>query len=170
MPHKRNPVLSERVTGLARVVRGYAATALENMALWHERDISHSSAERVIFPDACALVDYMLQQLTTVLTGLVVSPERMARNLDRGGGVVYSQRVLLALVDSGMARDEAYRLVQAAAHRALDAQGSFKELIAAEPEVRNRLGGDRLDALFDPAPFLEQIDLAFDRLNLGVNA
>jgi adenylosuccinate lyase len=170
MPHKRNPVLSERVTGLARVVRGYAATALENMALWHERDISHSSAERVIFPDACALVDYMLQQLTTVLTGLVVSPERMARNLDRGGGVVYSQRVLLALVDSGMARDEAYRLVQAAAHRALDAHGSFKELIAAEPEVRNRLGGDRLDALFDPAPFLEQIDLAFDRLNLGVNA
>jgi adenylosuccinate lyase len=170
MPHKRNPVLSERVSGLARVVRGYAATALENMALWHERDISHSSAERVIFPDACALVDYMLQQLTTVLTGLVVSPERMARNLDRGGGVVYSQRVLLALVDSGMARDEAYRLVQAAAHRALDAQGSFKELIAAEPEVRNRLGGDRLDALFDPAPFLEQIDLAFDRLNLGVNA
>ena len=117
MPHKRNPVLTERVCGLARVVRGHLVTALENTALWHERDISHSSAERIIFPDACAVVDYMAQEMARVLRGLEVRPDRMLRNLDVGGGVVFSQRVLLALVDSGMSREDAYLIVQKAAMR-----------------------------------------------------
>src|SRR5207237_172083 len=120
MPHKRNPVLTERVCGLARLIRGYAATELENVALWHERAISHSSAERVVFPDACSVVDFMALELTRVLAGLEVRPDRMLRNLDASGGVVHSQRVLLALVDSGLGRDEAYRIVQSAALRALD--------------------------------------------------
>lgn len=167
MPHKRNPVLSERICGLARVVRGYAATALENIALWHERDISHSSAERVIFPDACSLVDFMAEQLNEVLAGLDVRVERMARNLDLGGGVVYSQKVLLALVEGGMSREDAYRIVQSAALRALDGEGGFRANLMAQPEVR-ALIGDRLDAIFDPADFLRHVDQAFDRLNLGV--
>ena len=166
MPHKRNPVLTERICGLARVVRGYAATALENMALWHERDISHSSAERVIFPDACALVDYMAIQMRVVLSGLEVRPERMLRNLAAGGGVVYSQRVLLALVDAGMSREDAYRVVQAAAMRALDGDGGFRGNLEAEPAVRERLAN--LDSLFNPDHYLEHIDVVFDRLNLGV--
>ena len=167
MPHKRNPVLSERVCGLARVVRGYAVAGLENVALWHERDISHSSAERVIFPDACSVVDFVAQQLDQVLAGLDVRTERMARNLDLGGGVVYSQRALLALVESGMSREEAYRIVQSAALRALDGDGGFRANLEAQPEVRERIG-ERLDSVFDPADFLRHVDLAFDRLNLGV--
>jgi adenylosuccinate lyase len=167
MPHKRNPVLTEKVCGLARVVRGYSVTALENVALWHERDISHSSAERVIFPDACALVAHMAQTLGTVLEGLEVHPERMLANLEFGGGVVHSQSVLLALVESGMPREDAYLVVQAAALGAMRQGGSFKELLAADPEVRTRFG-DRLDSLFDPAQSLARIDVAFDRLNLGV--
>jgi adenylosuccinate lyase len=167
MPHKRNPVLTEKVCGLARVVRGYSVTALENVALWHERDISHSSAERVIFPDACALVAHMAQTLATVLEGLEVHPERMLANLEFGGGVVHSQSVLLALVESGMPREDAYLLVQAAALGAMQGGGSFKELLAGDPEVGRRIG-DRLDSLFDPAQALARIDVAFDRLNLGV--
>ncbi len=169
MPHKRNPVLTERVCGLARVVRGYAATELENVALWHERDISHSSAERVVFPDACCLVDYMAQILTQVVSGLEVRSDNMARNLDLGGGVVYSQRVLLALVEAGQSREDAYRLVQSAAHRALRGDGGFRANLEADPEVR-RLLGDSLGEVFDPADFLRHIDLAFDRLLLGVRA
>jgi adenylosuccinate lyase len=167
MPHKRNPVLSERICGLARVVRGYAAAALENMALWHERDISHSSAERVIFPDACSVADFVAQQLTEVLGGLDVRADRMARNLELGGGVVYSQRALLALVESGMAREDAYRIVQSAALRALEGEGGFRANLEAEPEVRNRIG-ERLEAIFDPSDLLLHVDLAFERLNLGV--
>jgi adenylosuccinate lyase len=169
MPHKRNPVLTERICGLARLVRGYAGVALENMALWHERDISHSSAERVIFPDACSVVDFVAQQLAEVLAGLDVRADRMARNLDAGGGVVYSQRVLLALVESGMSREEAYRIVQSAALRAVDGGGGFRANLEAEPEVRERIG-TRLDAIFDPSDFLRHVDLAFERLNLGVKA
>jgi adenylosuccinate lyase len=167
MPHKRNPVLTERVSGLARVVRGYATAALENIALWHERDISHSSAERVIFPDACCLVDFMAIELNRVLGGLEVHPERMARNLDASGGIVYSQRALLALVESGLARDEAYRIVQSAAHRALDGDGGFRANLEADPVAGARIG-DRMDAVFDPQDFLRHVDLAFDRLGLGV--
>ena len=166
MPHKRNPELTERICGLARVVRGYAATALENVALWHERDISHSSAERVIFPDACCLVDFMTRELTRVLAGLEVRPERMARNLDANGGIVHSQRALLALVEAGMSREEAYSIVQSAAHRALDGDGGFRANLEADPTVMKCIG-DRLDAIFDPSSALRHIDLAFDRLGLG---
>jgi adenylosuccinate lyase len=169
MPHKRNPELTERVCGLARVVRGYAATALENLALWHERDISHSSAERVIFPDACCLVDYMVLTLTRVLGGLEVHPERMARNLEASGGIVYSQRALLALVDSGMSREDAYRVVQSAAHRALAGDGGFRDNLEADPAVMARIG-DRLAAIFDPTDFLRHVDLAFERLGLGAES
>jgi adenylosuccinate lyase len=165
MPHKRNPVLTERICGLARLVRGYAATELENVALWHERDISHSSAERVVFPDACCVVDFMALELTRVLAGLEVRPDRMARNLDAGGGVVYSQRALLALVESGLPRDEAYRIVQSAALRALDGDGGFRSNLEADPTVMSRMG-DRLDAIFDPSEYLKHVDLAFERLGL----
>src|SRR5262249_55225530 len=161
MPHKRNPWLSERVCGLARVVRGYAATALENMPFWHERDISHSSAERVIFPDACCLVAFMTEELTRVLAGLEVHPERMALNLGASGGIVFSQRALLALVDAGMSREQAYRIVQRAAHRALDGNGSFRANLESEPTVMTRIG-NRMDSIFDPADFLRHVDLAFD--------
>ena len=166
MPHKRNPVLTERVCGLARVVRGFAATALENVALWHERDISHSSAERVIFPDACCLVAFMAEQMTRVLAGLEVRPERMARNLGASGGLVYSHRALLALVEAGMSREDAYRIVQQAAHRALDGDGSFRANLEADPTVIASIG-DRMDRIFDPDDFLHHVDLAFDRLALG---
>ena len=167
MPHKRNPVLTERICGLARLVRGYAVTELENVALWHERDISHSSAERVIFPDACAVVDYMALTLLKVVAGLEVRPERMAANLDFGGGVVYSQKVLLALVEGGMSREDAYRVVQSAAHRALAGDGGFRGNLEADPGVMASIG-DQLPVLFDPQAFLLHMDVAFDRLNLGV--
>ncbi len=166
MPHKRNPVMTERICGLARVVRGYATTALENVALWHERDISHSSAERVIFPDACALVDYMAIQMDRVLSGLEVRPDRMLRNLESGGGVVFSQRVLLALVDSGMSREDAYAHVQTAAMRAMEGEGGFRSNLESDPAVVERLAD--LGSLFDPSHYLKEVDVAFDRLNLAV--
>ncbi|HEY4888401.1 MAG TPA: adenylosuccinate lyase [Candidatus Dormibacteraeota bacterium] len=174
MPHKRNPVLSERVCGLARVVRGHLVTALENTALWHERDISHSSAERIIFPDACAAVDYMSCEMAKVLRGLEVRPQRMLRNLQFGGGVVFSGRVLLALVDSGMSREEAYLVVQKAAMQAMDdaggAQGvvdpGFRSLLEQNHEVMSRIGA-KLDQVFDPWAGLEHTDLAYERLAIG---
>ena len=140
MPHKRNPVVSERVSGLARVIRGSAQTALENMVLWHERDISHSSAERMIFPDATGLLAFMLRDLAWVLDGLIVFPDRMRENLETGGGLVYSQAVLLELVGAGLSREEAYALVQSAAARAWDEGTSFREVLEADPEVGRRLG------------------------------
>ena len=168
MPHKRNPVMTERVCGLARVVRGHLVTALENTGLWHERDISHSSAERIIFPDACAAVDYMALEMAKVLTGLEVRPDRMLRNLQFGGGVVFSQRVMLALLDSGMSREDAYLLVQKAAMRALDEDGgNFREILEKDAEVMTRIGA-RLDEVFDPWAGLEHTDLAYERLGLGV--
>jgi adenylosuccinate lyase len=167
MPHKRNPVLTERVCGLARVVRGHLVTALENTPLWHERDISHSSAERIIFPDACALVDYMSQEMAKVLRGLEVRPARMLQNLDVGGGLVFSQRVLLALVDSGMSREDAYLIVQKAAMRAMDGdEAGFRTLLEKDVEVMSRIGS-KLDEVFDPWAGLEHTDLAYDRLGLG---
>ena len=170
MPHKRNPVLTERVCGLARVVRGHLVTALENTALWHERDISHSSAERVIFPDACATVDYMAQEMTKVLRGLDVRPEKMLRNLQLGGGVVFSQRVLLALVDSEMSREEAYLIVQKAAMQAMEEEGvGFRAILEQDKDVMSRIGS-KLDEVFDPWVGLEHTDLAYERLGLGVKA
>jgi adenylosuccinate lyase len=145
-------------------------TALENTALWHERDISHSSAERIIFPDACAVVDYMSQEMAKVLRGLEVRPERMLRNLDVGGGVVFSQRVLLALVDSGMSREDAYLIVQKAAMRAMDGdEAGFRKLLEKDTEVMSRIG-TKLDDAFDPWAGLEHTDLAYERLGLGVKA
>ena len=168
MPHKRNPVLTERVCGLARVVRGHLAAALENTALWHERDISHSSAERIIFPDACAAVDYMAIEMTRVLRGLEVRPERMLANLQFAGGVVFSQRVLLALVESGMSREDAYLIVQKAAMQAMSEGGTgFRVLLEKNDEVMNRIG-PRLDGIFDPWAGLEHTDLAYERIGLGV--
>jgi adenylosuccinate lyase len=164
MPHKRNPVVSERVSGLARVIRGYAQAALENVALWHERDISHSSAERMIFPDATGLLAFMLRDLTWVLDGLVVFPDRMRENLETGGGVVYSQAVLLALVDAGLARDEAYTLVQSAAARAWDEGASFRTALEADAEVPRRLDTAALDSLFDPRRYLVNLGGVFDKL------
>src|SRR5438046_5354138 len=141
MPHKRNPVLTERVCGLARVVRGRLLTALENTALWHERDISHSSAERVIFPDACAVIAYMALAIHKVLRGLEVLPERMLANLQFAGGVVFSQRVLLALVDSGIAREDAYLVVQRAAMQAMEDPGAgFRALLETNEDVMKRIG------------------------------
>jgi adenylosuccinate lyase len=168
MPHKRNPVMTERVCGLARVVRGNLVTALENTALWHERDISHSSGERVIFPDACALVDYMAIEMGKVLRGLEVRPDRMLANLEFGGGVVFSQRVLLALVDSGMSREDAYLVVQKAAMRAMEPGApGFRALLQENEEVMKRIG-DRFDSVFDPWAGLEHTDLAYERIGLGV--
>ena len=167
MPHKRNPVLTERVCGLARVVRGILVTALENTALWHERDISHSSAERIIFPDACATVDYMAIEMNKVLRGLEVRPDRMLANLQFAGGVVFSQRVLLALVDSGMSREDAYLIVQKAAMQAMEGGTGFRALLQQNDEVMKRIG-PKMDAVFDPWAGLEHTDLAYERLGLGV--
>jgi adenylosuccinate lyase len=164
MPHKRNPVVSERVSGLARVIRGHAVTALENVALWHERDISHSSAERMIFPDATGLLAFMLRDIAWVIDGLLVFPERMQRQTQSIGGIAFSQSVLLALVDAGLTREEAYRIVQRAAARAWDEDGSFRDLIGADPAVTARLDPAALDALFDPDRFLRNIGPVFDRL------
>ena len=166
MPHKRNPILSERIGGLARTVRGYALTALENQALWHERDISHSSAERIIVPDACTLLDYMLRLMAEIVEGLSIDRERMRANLYRSGGVVFSQRVLLALVQKGMSRQDAYRVVQRAALSALDDGQDFKTVVGQAPEVRERLTADELAELFDPAFYLRHLDVTFERVGL----
>jgi adenylosuccinate lyase len=163
MPHKRNPVRCERVTGLARVIRGNLQAALENTVLWHERDISHSSAERVILPDSTIALHFMLSEMLAVLEGLEVYPERMRENLQVGGGLAFSQNVLLALVDAGLARDEAYAIVQTAAAAAWDEGASFRDLLAADARVRERIGG-RLGELFDPVAALRNLDVVFDRL------
>jgi adenylosuccinate lyase len=166
MPHKRNPHESERVSGLARLLRGYAAVAAENVALWHERDISHSSAERIIFPDACIVLDYLLDLVAEVIGNLVVYPERMRANLDLTGGLIFSQRVLLALVDAGMDRQTAYKLVQSHALTAWDGGMPFREALAQDPQVAKLLPGNDLNALFDPWDQLVHVDEIFQRLGL----
>jgi adenylosuccinate lyase len=160
MPHKRNPVVAERICGLARIVRASASVGLENVPLWHERDISHSSAERVVIPDAFLALDYMLDRFAWLAAGLVVDAERMRANLDSSHALVFSQRVLSALVASGLARDEAYRLVQRHAMRAWDEGLDFRELVEADPEI-----APRLDAtVFDLADALKHVDVIFERL------
>ena len=163
MPHKKNPIVSERITGLARLLRGYAHTGLENVALWHERDISHSSVERIIFPDACHVLHYMLQKMTWLIDGLVVFPERMRENLDRVRGLVYSQAVLLALVAAGANREEAYVWVQRCAMLAGDADLDFRAALAVDPEVIARLGEAGLAACFDPERHLRHVEAIFAR-------
>ena len=166
MPHKRNPVLSENLTGLSRLVRGYVTPALENVALWHERDISHSSVERFIGPDATITLDFALGRLTGVIDKLVVYPERMQANLDRMGGLVHSQRVLLALTQAGLSREEAYALVQRNAMKVWESDGklSLLELLKRDPEVSERLSAEQLEALFDLAYHLKQVDTIFGRV------
>ena len=167
MPHKRNPILSERIAGLARVLRGYAQTAMENQALWHERDISHSSAERIILPDATILLDYALQKMTSLVQGLVVRPERMLENIERGLGLHASSRVLLALVErGGMSREDAYAAVQRAALAASDARRPLRELLAVESVVAGTLSITDLDACFDDARHLTHVNEVIARLDL----
>ena len=163
MPHKRNPILSERLCGMARLLRGYAAVGFENNALWQERDISHSSAERVVLPDATTVAHYMLRIARRVLDGLRVNEERMLENLNEGGGIVYSGRVLLALVESGLSRDDAYKVVQSAAMRAWEGECGFRELLKKDEQVRTRLG-ESLDGLFDPGYALRNTGVVFDRV------
>ena len=164
MPHKRNPVLSENITGLARVVRAYCLPALENVALWHERDISHSSAERMIGPDATVTLDFALHRAAGVIENLVVYPENMLRNLDRLGGLIHSQRVLLALAQKGIAREDAYRLVQRNAMRIWQEGGDFLALLRADPDVAKVLGAAELESLFDLGYHTKHVDTIFDRV------
>ena len=164
MPHKRNPIVAERLCGLARVVRSAAAVGLENVALWHERDISHSSAERVVLPDAFLALDYMLDRFAWLVEGLVVDPERMRRNLDSSHGLVYSQQVLLALVGAGLSRDDAYRLVQRNALRAWDEERDFRELLESDEEIAGRLDPSVFDRAFDLGEALRHVGAIFDRL------
>ncbi|MGZ4400217.1 MAG: adenylosuccinate lyase [Gaiellaceae bacterium] len=164
MPHKRNPVVAERICGLARVVRGAALVGFENVALWHERDISHSSAERVVIPDAFLALDYMLDRFSWLVEGLVVFPERMRRNLDASFGLYFSQRLLLALVAAGLARDDAYRLVQRDAMRAWDEERDFRALVEADAELTAVLDGEALAAVFDLDAYLRHVDTVFERL------
>jgi adenylosuccinate lyase len=164
MPHKRNPVVAERLCGLARVVRAGATVALENVALWHERDISHSSAERVVIPDAFLALDYMLDRFAWLVDGLVVDAGRMRRNLDSSHGLVFSQRVLLALVESGLSREDAYRLVQGHALRAWEEELDFRGLVQADAAVGGRLGGAALAHAFDLADMLRHEEVVFERL------
>ncbi len=167
MPHKRNPVVCERITGLARLFRGYAGAGFENVALWHERDISHSSVERVVLPDAFLLADYLTDRLAWVIEGLGVDAARMRANLDASGGLVFSQRVLLALTGAGMNREEAYAVVQGCAMRAWRGEGAFAALLAAEPAVRERLG-EALAACFDVEFYLRSVDALFARARAAV--
>ena len=164
MPHKRNPVLSENLTGLARMVRAYVTPALENVALWHERDISHSSVERMIGPDATVTLDFALARLTGIIDKLVVYPDSMRKNLDRLGGLMHSQRVLVALTQKGASREDAYRLVQRNAMEAWRSEGDFLSLLKADPEVTRLIGQSELDACFDLGFHLKHVDTIFNRV------
>ena len=164
MPHKRNPKIAERISGLARVVRAAAVVGFENVPLWHERDISHSSAERVVIPDAFLALDYMLDRFRRLVDGLVVYPERMERNLWASHGLFFSHRLLLALIESGVERSEAYRLVQVEAMRAWEEERDFRELVRAQPEIASHLDSTALDNVFDLAATVAHIDTVFDRL------
>jgi adenylosuccinate lyase len=164
MPHKRNPVLSENLTGLARMVRAYALPAMENVALWHERDISHSSVERMIGPDATVTLDFALNRLTGVIDKLVVYPENMQKNLDRLGGLVHSQRVLIALTQKGVAREDAYRLVQRNAMKVWNGEGDFLTLLKADPDVRAKLSDKEIETNFDLGYHFKHVDTIFKRV------
>jgi adenylosuccinate lyase len=167
MPHKRNPIRSERISGLARVLRGYAVPALENMALWHERDISHSSVERMMLPDCSVTLHFMLREMTEVVRGLGVYPDNMSRNMNVYGGVVFSQRVLLALVAAGLSREEAYALVQRHAHEAWNREGGdFRANLAADPEVTSRLNPEELEACFATDLHRAQLEVIYGRLGI----
>lgn len=164
MPHKRNPIIAERLTGQARVIRANAMVALENVALWHERDISHSSVERIIIPDNTILLDYMLNKLKWLLEGLIVYPENMKKNLERTGGLIFSSRVLLALIEKGITREEAYEIVQRNAMATWRGEGELKDLLKSDEVASKYLSEEELDKLFDISYFLRNIDVIFKRL------
>ncbi|KZE64755.1 adenylosuccinate lyase [Fictibacillus phosphorivorans] len=166
MPHKRNPIGSENMTGLARVIRGYMMTAYENVSLWHERDISHSSAERVILPDATIALNYMLNRFGNIIKNLTVFPENMKRNMERTYGLIYSQRVLLKLIDKGMAREEAYDTVQPKAMQAWEEGVQFRTLVEAEHKITEKLTPEEISECFDYSYHLSHVDTIFDRLGL----
>ena len=167
MPHKRNPITCERIAGLSRVLRGNAQAALENVALWHERDITHSSVERIVVPDSCILLDYMISLTSSVLDKLLVYPENMKRNIDLTHGLVFSQPVLLALTTRGMKREEAYRLVQKNAMDVWQSKQDFRTLLESDPEVKKVLTKVELDEAFDATKSLRHVDYIFDRVGLG---
>jgi adenylosuccinate lyase len=166
MPHKRNPIGSENMTGLARVIRGYMTTAYENVPLWHERDISHSSAERIILPDATIALNYMLNRFGNIVKNLTVYPENMKRNMDRTLGLIYSQRVLLALIDKGMSREEAYDTVQPRAMEAWEKQVQFRSLIEEDEKIAGLLNEAEIDDCFDYNYHIKHVDMIFERLGL----
>ncbi|MEA5509722.1 adenylosuccinate lyase [Crocosphaera sp. UHCC 0190] len=167
MPHKRNPIRSERLTGMARIIRGYTVAALENVALWHERDISHSSVERVMLPDTCILTHFMLKETTDLIKNLLVYPDNMKRNMNVYGGVIFSQRVLLSLVEKGMMREEAYRVVQSCAHKAWNKEdGNFHDLISKDAQVTQYLSSEEIEKCFDPQHHLQNLDTIYQRLGI----
>ena len=166
MPHKRNPITCERIAGLSRVLRGNAVAAMENVALWHERDITHSSVERVIVPDSCILLDYMLDQFTKVVDKLIVYPENMRKNIDKTHGLVFSQSVLLALTKKGMKREDAYRIVQSHAMNVWQDGKSFRTVLEADPEVKKFLNAKELEDVFDGTKSVKHVDYVFERLGL----
>ena len=164
MPHKRNPILCERVSGMSRLLRGYASTALENIALWHERDISHSSVERVIWPDAFHITAYMLETMHRIVSGLAVSPDAMKTNLDKTHGLVFSQRVLLGLIEKhGVAREEAYSIVQDNAMRCWDGVGTLEDLLLNDPRVSTKISREELHRLFDLEMYYAHVNEIFER-------
>lgn len=164
MPHKRNPIASENLCGLARLVRANSLTAMENVALWHERDISHSSVERVIMPDSTILIDYMLARVTDLVKHLIVYPDRMKRNLELTGGLVYSQRLLLALIEKGAQRKESYEAVQRNAMTAWKGGVGFQELVSRDPFIITHLTAKEIAACFDPTYYLRHLDQVFRRV------
>ena len=166
MPHKRNPEKCERITGIARILRGYASTGLENIALWHERDISHSSTERVILPDACLLLDYALDMFTDIVTRLQVYPERMKQNMEATHGLVFSQRILLELIEAGLSRENAYGIVQRNAMVCWETGQPFLKLLSEDKNVIELLSEEHLRSLFDYNYFLSNFSVTFERLNL----
>lgn len=167
MPHKRNPILSERICGMARIIRGYAVTALENNALWHERDISHSSSERVILPDSCIAVDYMLAKAASLIETLVVNPKRMMENLNATRGLVFSGQLLLELSSAGVAREEAYYWVQRNAHKSWDEGLDFRELVRSDPDISSRVSPEQIERAFDVRTQLKNVDRIFQRVFSG---
>ena len=167
MPHKRNPIRSERLTGMARIIRSHAVAAVENVALWHERDISHSSVERVILPDACILTHFMLVEMTKLMENLLVYPDNMARNMNCYGGVVFSQRVMLTLVEKGISREEAYKIVQENAHAAWNQpEGNFRDLVNRDTRITDKLSAAEIEICFDPQHHLQHLDRVYERLSI----
>ena len=167
MPHKRNPELCERICGLARLMRGYAVASLENISLWHERDISHSSAERIVLPDSCLALDYMLSIFTSIMKGLKVYPENMRHNIELSRGLVFSQRVLIALINKGLTREEAYKMVQGSAMKAWEEKKDFLSLLEADRRIAAHLSKAELNSIFDYGYYLKHVDEVFERLGLS---